>query len=78
MRRHRSTVWRVCWRYARREGLKSSGLWIGNRDDRKARAGDLAQEVWIVLWLKFDQLDLSDAARNTSTTSKNNKIVNNL
>ena len=64
MRRHRSTVWRVCWRFARRVR--------GNRDDRKARAEDLAQEVWIVLWLKFDQLDLSDAARNTSTTSKNN------
>ena len=51
MRRHRSTVWRVCWRFARRGR--------GNRDDRKARAEDLAQEVWIVLWLKFDQLDLS-------------------
>ena len=70
MRRHRSTVWRVCWRFARRGR--------GSRDDRKARAEDLAQEVWIVLWLKFDQLDPSDAARNTSTTSKNNKIVNNL
>ena len=51
MRHHRSTVWRVCWRYARRVR--------GNRDDRKARAEDLAQEVWIVLWLKFDQLDPS-------------------
>lgn len=51
MRRHRSTVWRVCWRYARRGH--------GSRDDRKARAEDLAQEVWIVLWLKFDQLDPS-------------------
>ena len=51
MRRHRSTVWRVCWRFAR------SGR--GNRDDRKARAEDMAQEVWIVLWLKFDQLDPS-------------------
>jgi hypothetical protein len=49
MRRHRSTVWRVCWRFARRGR--------GSRDDRKARAEDLAQEVWIVLWLKFDQLD---------------------
>jgi len=51
MRRHRSTVWRVCWHYARRRR--------GDRDDRKARAEDLAQEVWIVLWLKFDQLDPS-------------------
>ena len=25
----------------------------------EARAEDMAQEVWIVLWLKFDQLDLS-------------------
>ena len=49
MRRHRSTVWRVCWRFARRGR--------GSRDDRKACAEDLAQEVWIVLWLKFDQLD---------------------
>ncbi len=51
MRRHRSTVWRVCWRFARRGH--------GNREDRKARAEDLAQEVWIVLWPKFDQLDPS-------------------
>ena len=49
MRRHRSTVWHVCWRFARRGH--------GNRDDRKTRAEDLTQEVWIVLWLKFDQLD---------------------
>ena len=49
MRRHRPTVWRVCWRYARRGR--------GGRDDRKARAESMAQEVWIVLWLKFDQLD---------------------
>ncbi len=51
MRRHRSTVWRVCWHFARRGR--------GSRDDRKAHAEDMAQEVWIVLWLKFDQLDLS-------------------
>ena len=54
MRRHRSTVWRVCWRFARcGRGTRD------DRDDRKARAEDLAQEVWIVLWLKFDQLDPS-------------------
>jgi len=51
MRRHRSTVWRVCWRYARHGR--------GSHEDRKARAEDMAQEVWIVLWLKFDQLDLT-------------------
>ena len=51
MRRHRSTVWRVCWRFARHGR--------GGHEDRKARAEDMAQEVWIVLWLKFDQLDLS-------------------
>lgn len=48
MRRHRETVWRVCWRFARRGR--------GGRTDRLARAEDMAQEVWIVLWLKFDQL----------------------
>lgn len=51
MRRHRSTVWRVCWRYARHGR--------GSHEDRKARAEDMAQEVWIVLWLKFDQLDFA-------------------
>ena len=49
MRRHRETVWRVCWHFAR-HGL-------GDRSDRMARAEDMAQEVWIVLWLKFDQLN---------------------
>lgn len=49
MRRHRETVWRVCWRFARRGN--------GNHADRLAHAEDMAQEVWIVLWLKFDQLN---------------------
>lgn len=49
MRRHRETVWRVCWRFARRGN--------GDHADRLARAEDMAQEVWIVLWLKFDQLN---------------------
>lgn len=48
MRRHRETVWRVCWRFARRGR--------GGHADRLARAEDMAQEVWILLWLKFDQL----------------------
>lgn len=48
MRRHRETVWRVCWSFARRGR--------GGHADRLARAEDMAQEVWIVLWLKFDQL----------------------
>lgn len=49
MRRHRETVWRVCWRFARRGN--------GDHADRLARAEDMAQEVWIMLWLKFDQLN---------------------
>ena len=49
MRRHRSMVWRVCWRFARQSR--------GNQADRLARAEDMAQEVWIMLWLKFDQLN---------------------
>ena len=49
MRRHRETVWRMCWHFARRGR--------GGRVDRMARAEDMAQEVWIVLWLKFDQLN---------------------
>lgn len=49
MRRHRSTVWRVCWRFARQRR--------GNHADRLARAEDMAQEVWIMLWLKFDQMN---------------------
>ena len=52
MRQHRETVWRVCWGFARRSR--------GGHNDRLARAEDMAQEVWIVLWLKFDQLK-SDA-----------------
>ena len=49
MRWHRETVWRVCWHFARHGR--------GGRVDRMARAEDMAQEVWIVLWLKFDQLN---------------------
>ena len=49
MRRHRSTVWHVCWRFAHQSR--------GNQADRLARAEDMAQEVWIMLWLKFDQLN---------------------
>ena len=49
MRRHRSTVWHVCWRFARQSR--------GNQANRLARAEDMAQEVWIMLWLKFDQLN---------------------
>lgn len=42
--RHREAVWQVCWRYAK-----------GNR----ARCEDMVQEVWIALWLRFDQLNES-------------------
>lgn len=49
MRRHRSTVWHVCWRFARQRR--------GNHADRLAHAEDMVQEVWIMLWLKFDQLN---------------------
>ena len=41
MQRHREAVWRVCWRYAK-----------GDR----ARCENMVQEVWIALWLKFDEL----------------------
>ena len=41
MVRHREAVWRVCWRYAK-----------GDR----ARCENMVQEVWITLWLKFDDL----------------------
>ena len=49
MRQHHETVWRVCWHFARKGR--------GGSADRLARAEDMAQEVWIVLWLKFDQLN---------------------
>lgn len=39
--RHRETVWRVCYRFAK-----------GNR----TACEDMVQEVWIALWLRFDQL----------------------
>ena len=39
--RHREAVWHACWRFAK-----------GNR----AACEDMVQEVWIALWLKFDQL----------------------
>ena len=41
MERHRTTVWRACWRFAH-----------GNPEWCK----DMVQEVWIALWLRFDQL----------------------
>lgn len=39
--RHRETVWCICYRFAK-----------GNR----AACEDMVQEVWIALWLRFDQL----------------------
>ncbi|MBQ3580155.1 MAG: sigma-70 family RNA polymerase sigma factor [Bacteroidales bacterium] len=39
--RHREAVWHTCWRFAK-----------GNR----TACEDMVQEVWIALWLKFDQL----------------------
>ncbi len=41
MQRHREAVWRICWRYAK-----------GDR----ARCENMVQEVWIALWLRFDEL----------------------
>ena len=39
MRRHQETVWRVCYDFARGD---------------IPRCEDMVQEVWIMLWLKFD------------------------
>lgn len=39
--RHRETVWQACYRFAK-----------GNR----TACEDMVQEVWIALWLRFDQL----------------------
>lgn len=41
MRRHRESVWCVCYDYARGD---------------KACCEDMVQEVWVMAWLKFDQL----------------------
>ena len=41
MGRHREMVWHICWRFAK-----------GNR----MACEDMVQEVWIALWMKFDQL----------------------
>ena len=41
MERHREMVWHICWRFAK-----------GNR----MACEDMVQEVWIALWMKFDQL----------------------
>ena len=41
MRRHQKTVWRVCYDFARGD---------------IQRCEDMVQEVWIMVWLKFDQL----------------------
>ena len=38
--RHREAVWQMCWKFAK-----------GNR----ATCEDMVQEVWIALWLRFDQ-----------------------
>ena len=57
MRRHHKTVWSVCWHFAGFKGHKSQRDSKMGYDDRLARTKDLAQEVWIVLWQKFDQLN---------------------
>lgn len=41
IRRHREAVWRVCYDFARGD---------------IPRCEDMVQEVWIMVWLKFDQL----------------------
>jgi len=41
MRQHRETVWRVCWHYAHSD---------------VDRCRDMVQEVWLSMWLRFDQL----------------------
>lgn len=41
MRRHQKTVWRVCYDYAHSD---------------IPRCEDMVQEVWIMLWLKFDTM----------------------
>ncbi len=41
MRRHQTTVWRVCYDFARGD---------------IPRCEDMVQEVWIMLWLKFDTM----------------------
>lgn len=41
MRRHHKVVWRVCYDFAR---------------DNISRCEDMVQEVWIMLWLKFDTM----------------------
>ncbi len=41
MRRHQATVWRVCYDFARGD---------------IPRCEDMVQEVWIMLWLKFDTM----------------------
>ena len=41
MRRHQTTVWRVCYDYAHGD---------------IPRCEDMVQEVWIMLWLKFDTM----------------------
>ena len=47
---HRQTVWQICFRFAK-----------GDQD----RCRDLVQEVYLTLWLKFDQLrdDASERGR---------------
>lgn len=42
MLRHRATVWRACCRFAR---------------NNKELARDLVQEVYLAIWLRYDQLD---------------------
>ncbi len=41
MRRHQEAVWRVCYDYARGD---------------IPRCEDMVQEVWIMVWLKFDSM----------------------
>ena len=48
IQRHRETVWRACYRFAK-----------GNR----MACEDMVQEVWISLWMKFDQLKTEASER---------------
>lgn len=42
--RHRETLWHTCWQFAQHDRI---------------RCENMVQEVWIALWLRFDQLDAS-------------------
>lgn len=59
MRRHQQTVWRICYDFSRGD---------------IPRCEDMVQEVWIMLWLKFDTMTIEDCGSIDNTEADDLKV----